>query len=83
VEAQGSRAFFPILKKEEVGSITLKFPRRGYYDKLSVRVSSSFPVGLFDRFFYMDVPVNLVVYPYPYGCFKECKGGGLSRGENG
>jgi uncharacterized protein (DUF58 family) len=81
VEAQGSRAFFPILKKEEVGFITLKFPRRGYYDKLSVRVSSSFPVGLFERFFHTDVPVNLVVYPYPMAISKRIRVEGLQRGE--
>jgi len=81
VEAQGSRAFFPILKKEEVGFITLKFPRRGYYDKISVRVSSSFPVGLFERFFYMDVPLNLVVYPYPIAVSKNIRVEGLQRGE--
>jgi uncharacterized protein (DUF58 family) len=81
VEAQGSRAFFPILKKEEVGSITLKFPKRGYYDKISVRVSSSFPVGLFERFFYMDVPLNLVVYPYPIAVSKNIRVEGLQRGE--
>ena len=81
VEAQGSRAFFPILKKEEVGFITLKFPRRGYYDKISVRVSSSFPVGLFERFFHMDVPINLVVYPYPMAVSKNIRVEGLQRGE--
>jgi len=81
VEAQGSKAFFPILKKEEVGSITLKFPKRGYYDKISVRVSSSFPVGLFERFFYMDVPLNLVVYPYPIAVSKSIRVEGLQRGE--
>jgi uncharacterized protein (DUF58 family) len=81
VEAQGSRAFFPILKKEEVGFITLKFPRRGYYDKISVRVSSSFPVGLFERFFYMDVPINLVVYPHPMAVSKRIRVEGLQRGE--
>jgi uncharacterized protein (DUF58 family) len=81
VEAQGSRVFFPILKGEEVGSITLKFPRRGYYDKLSVKVSSSFPVGLFERFFYTDVPVNLVVYPYPMAVSKRIRVEGLQRGE--
>jgi uncharacterized protein (DUF58 family) len=81
VEAQGSRAFFPILEKEEVGFITLKFPRRGYYDKLSVRVSSSFPVGLFERFFHTDVPVNLVVYPYPMAVSKRIRVEGLQRGE--
>jgi len=81
VEAQGSRAFFPILKKEEVGFITLKYPRRGYYDKISVRVSSSFPVGLFERFFYMDVPINLVVYPHPMAVSKRIRVEGLQRGE--
>jgi uncharacterized protein (DUF58 family) len=81
VEAQGSKAFFPILKKEEVGFITLKFPRRGYYDKISVKVSSSFPVGLFERFFYMDVPINLVVYPYPIAVSENIRVEGLKRGE--
>jgi uncharacterized protein (DUF58 family) len=81
VEAQGSRAFFPILEKEDVGFITLKFPKSGYYDKISVKVSSSFPVGLFERFFYMDVPVNLVVYPYPMAVSKNIRVERLQRGE--
>jgi uncharacterized protein (DUF58 family) len=81
VEAQGSRAFFSILKKEEMSFIILTFPKRGYYDKISVKVSSSFPVGLFERFFYVDVPVNLVVYPYPIAVSKNIRMEGLQREE--
>ncbi len=39
------------------------FPKRGHVDKLVVRVSSDFPVGTFERTVWVEIPLNLVVFP--------------------
>ncbi len=82
VEVGGSREFFPIVRGEEVGSIVLKFPKRGFYDKLSAKVSSSFPVGLFERFFQKELFVNLVVYPSPMVVSNRLRVEGLQKGDS-
>ena len=39
------------------------FPRRGVIDKLKVKVSSDFPIGTFERTVWVEIPLNLVVFP--------------------
>jgi len=65
VEHGQSRSFFPLVKKEHTGSISLKFPKRGFYHSLDIRISSSFPVGLFERYYHERIYLNLVVFPKP------------------
>ncbi len=65
VEQGQSRVFFPLIKKEQEESIALKFPKRGFYEKISLKISSSFPVGLFERYYVEEIPIRLVVFPKP------------------
>lgn len=56
---------FPFIKEESEGIIHVYFEKRGLYENLEVEISSSFPVGLFERFYSLSVPLNLVVFPKP------------------
>ena len=57
---------FPMVwKREEVSNIYLSFLRRGFYESLTLEVSSSFPFGLFVRSFRKEVKLNLTVFPKP------------------
>ncbi len=67
LKVNGKRYIFPLLPSgEEVeGTIDVAFERRGMYSSIGLEVSSSFPVGLFERFYILHVPLNLVLFPRP------------------
>ncbi len=67
IRIDGNDFVFPLIlgKKEAEGTLSKTFERRGHYSTVSLEVSSSFPVGLFERFYMVDVPINLVVFPHP------------------
>ncbi|WPM32265.1 DUF58 domain-containing protein [Hydrogenobacter sp. T-2] len=63
---EGSYVFPLILGGKEVeGMVSTIFERRGHYSSINLEVASSFPIGLFERFYSVEVPVNLVVFPKP------------------
>ena len=81
---------FPIVRAKEEGNLSLKFKKRGFYAKLTLMVSSPFPVGLFERYYYVDVPVSVVVFPKPLeassselSAFAEDKGINLQSTKRG
>ncbi len=51
--------------KEGVGLLYLLFPKRGYVESVSVRLSSDFPLGMFVRYMDVEVKLGLVVFPEP------------------
>ncbi len=62
----GSHAFPLILGGKEVeGRLSTVFERRGHYSTINLEIASSFPVGLFERFYSVEVPINMVVFPKP------------------
>ncbi|MCS7307888.1 MAG: DUF58 domain-containing protein [Aquificaceae bacterium] len=65
---ENSRCVFPVVSVQSEGSIKLLFERRGYYESLDLELSSSFPVGLFERFYTLKATLNLVVFPKPLPC---------------
>ncbi|MFN3870528.1 MAG: DUF58 domain-containing protein [Aquificaceae bacterium] len=71
VKRDEGQSFFPIIRKSLENSILLSFEKRGFYKEIELEVSSSFPVGLFERFFSLKVPLNLVVFPRPSSCDKD------------
>ncbi len=77
-----SEAFFPLIKDEQEESLTLKFPRRGYYERISLKISSSFPVGLFERYFYWEFPLRLVVFPKPMIIREKPTVEGIYKGDS-
>ncbi|WP_448588653.1 DUF58 domain-containing protein [Thermocrinis sp.] len=81
VEQGQSRAFFPLIKREEVESLALSFPRRGLYESITLKVSSSFPVGLFERYYYKEIPLRLVVFPKPIKVEEKLTVEGIYRGD--
>ncbi len=56
---------FPFIKEVAEGIIHLHFERRGLHESLKLEVSSSFPVGLFERYYSLSLPLNLIVFPKP------------------
>ena len=81
VQNKASFAFFTLVKKEQEESLTLKFPKRGFYDKITLKISSSFPVGLFERYFYEEIPLRLVVFPKPMVAQEKPTVEGIYKGE--
>ncbi|MCS6998746.1 MAG: DUF58 domain-containing protein [Aquificaceae bacterium] len=65
---EGEQCTLPLVIREGEGSLRMSFERRGIYQSLSLEVSSSFPVGLFERFYTLEVPVKLLVFPKPLPC---------------
>ncbi len=55
----------PIIFKRGETNVSLFFERRGFYQNVEVVISTSFPVGLFERYYVETVPINLVVFPKP------------------
>jgi len=41
------------------------FPKRGYYKRLKLEISSDFPLGMFTRRYETEIDINLVVFPKP------------------
>ncbi len=62
-----NKCVFPLIPegKGVDSTLSITFERRGYYSTINLEVSSSFPVGLFERFYNVDIPINLVVFPSP------------------
>ncbi|MCX8164084.1 MAG: DUF58 domain-containing protein [Aquificaceae bacterium] len=56
---------FPLVKKEAEDTIKTIFEKRGFCKALQVEVASSFPIGLFERFYRLEVPINVIVFPKP------------------
>lgn len=55
----------PIVQREAEGVLHVSFEKRGLYSTISIEVSSSFPVGLFERYYDIEMPINLIVFPKP------------------
>ncbi|NPA32867.1 MAG: DUF58 domain-containing protein [Aquificae bacterium] len=66
VESKDDRVVFPTVEgKARSAYLRFVFKRRGLYEKVRLKVSSDFPLGMFTRFYFADVKVNLVVFPKP------------------
>ncbi len=65
IKKDKNQVVFPFLGNKAEDELSLTFEKRGYYKKIELEVSSSFPVGLFDRFYKVEVPIELVVFPKP------------------
>jgi uncharacterized protein (DUF58 family) len=55
----------PIIFKRGEANVSLYFEGRGFYQDVQVVIATSFPVGLFERYYVEVVPINLVVFPKP------------------
>lgn len=71
IKKESGQCVFPFVGKEAEGSIKLSFEKRGLYSSLSFEVSSSFPVGLFERFYTVEVPLKLLVFSKPLPCNEK------------
>lgn len=71
VRKEGEHCTFPFISREGEGSLRMSFERRGVYRSLSLEVSSSFPVGLFERFYILEIPIKLLVFPKPLPCDEK------------
>jgi len=60
-----SSCFFPLVYEPSEERISLSMPRRGFYNSLPIVISSSFPIGLFERYYTLEIPLNLTVFPEP------------------
>ncbi|AAC07440.1 DUF58 domain-containing protein [Aquifex aeolicus] len=57
---------FPKVSREWVSEkIKFLFQKRGYYEKVKVKISSDFPFGMFRREYEKDVRIKLIVFPKP------------------
>ncbi|MCS6958278.1 MAG: DUF58 domain-containing protein [Aquificaceae bacterium] len=63
IRKDSSKCVFPIVKERAEDYIRVCFDKRGMHQYLRLEVSSSFPIGLFERFYFLDVPINLLVFP--------------------
>lgn len=72
IKKDKNQALFPFIKDQAEGTLVLTFEKRGLYQRVLIEISSSFPVGLFDRFYKIEVPIELVVFPKPIA-FPESK----------
>ncbi len=59
------QSFFSLIRESSEKGILLSFEKRGLYREIELEVSSTFPVGLFERYFFIKVPLDLVVFPKP------------------
>ncbi|MEN3034265.1 MAG: DUF58 domain-containing protein [Aquificaceae bacterium] len=57
--------FCPLLKKEAEARLRATFKTRGEIQKLQINISSTFPVGLFERIYELEIPAKILVYPEP------------------
>lgn len=53
----------PVIFKRAETTVDLYFEGRGLYERVQLTVATTFPVGLFERYYVEDVPLNLVVFP--------------------
>ncbi len=67
VDCQGSSALIPVVPPGATAEqiIALTFPRRGYAEAGTIRLSSPFPVGFFTRFWSFSLTARFLVYPHP------------------
>lgn len=79
VKKDKNACVFPFVpaKGETEDSLKLSFEKRGFYPAVRVEVSSPFPVGMFERFFELEVEVNLVVFPQLLPVVGHFSGEGL------
>ncbi|MEZ0360682.1 MAG: DUF58 domain-containing protein [Hydrogenobacter sp.] len=57
------RETLPVIFKRAETTVDLYFESRGFYESVRLTVATTFPVGLFERYYVEDVPLNLVVFP--------------------
>lgn len=55
----------PVVFKRAEAGVEIYFENRGFYESVEIMVATSFPVGLFERYYTEKVPVNLIVFPKP------------------
>lgn len=81
VKKEERACVFPIVPaKDEVEDfLIISFERRGFCPTVKVEVSSPFPVGMFERFFDLEVEVNLVVFPQLLPIAGQLFGEGLDE----
>ncbi|MEJ5338408.1 MAG: DUF58 domain-containing protein [Aquificaceae bacterium] len=65
IRKEGSDCVFPLVQGEVEGNLPVVFEKRGLHPILDIEVSSTFPVGLFERFYRLEIPLNLIVFPHP------------------
>lgn len=63
--SEDSCLFVLVDRRRREGKLEITFGRRGKVDKVSLVVSSDFPLGMFVRSYTLDVGVDLVVFPSP------------------
>lgn len=59
------QCLFPLVHKEHACTIPARFEKRGFYKSINLKISSSFPVGLFERYYETETEIDLIVFPQP------------------
>ena len=81
VKGNHEYALFPYVGQKPVkGKVGFLFPKRGEVEKVKLRVSSEFPLGMFIRFYEVEFPLKLIVFPNPIPT-TEFLGKGLENRE--
>ena len=66
VSSKESSHFLPMVDSEwTAGEISLTFPKRGIVERISLTLSSEFPIGTFERTIEVEERVDVVVFPSP------------------
>lgn len=66
VFGNGENILFPYVGTKPVkGKIGFLFPKRGEVEKVILVVSSEFPLGMFVRYYTLEIPIKLVIFPKP------------------
>lgn len=55
--------YFPYVRESSEKKISLSFKSRGLHPSITFTIFSDFPVGMFRRYYTVEVPLNLVVFP--------------------
>jgi len=65
LSSQVDEKTIPMVSKRSEILLDFFFENRGYYENLELTIETSFPVGLFERFYIEKVPVRVIVFPKP------------------
>ncbi|MCX8060465.1 MAG: DUF58 domain-containing protein [Aquificaceae bacterium] len=68
VKCNGGAGTFAVISREGEDTLRVVFDTRGAHQGFLVEVTSSFPVGLFERFCILEVPLKFVVFPRLLPC---------------
>ncbi len=81
VTGNGESVLFPYVTKTPLKRrINFIFSRRGEVESVKVIVSSEFPLGMFVRYYAVEIPLKLVIFPKPFPT-KEFLSSGYENSE--